>query len=41
LEPDEADTPREQAQMAVIAGPLGLLRKEYAGRRHFELVEAA
>lgn len=29
LEPDEAGTPREQAQMAVIAGLLGLLRKEY------------
>jgi hypothetical protein len=29
VEPDEAGTPREQAQMAVIAGLLGLLRKEY------------
>ncbi len=29
LEPDEAGTPREQAQMAVIAALLGLLRKEY------------
>jgi HKD family nuclease len=29
VEPDEASTPREQAQMAVIAGLLGLLRKEY------------
>ncbi len=28
VEPDEAGTPREQAQMAVIAGLLGLLRKE-------------
>ena len=29
VEPDEAGTPREQAQMAVITGLLGLLRKEY------------
>ena len=29
VEPDEAGTPREQAQTAVIAGLLGLLRKEY------------
>ncbi len=29
VEPDEAGTPREQAQMAVIAGLLGLLRKEH------------
>src|SRR5436853_4508703 len=29
VEPDEAGTPREQAQMAVIAGLLGLLREEY------------
>lgn len=29
VEPDEVGTPREQAQMAVIAGLLGLLRKEY------------
>jgi HKD family nuclease len=29
VEPDEAGTPREQAQLAVIAGLLGLLRKEY------------
>src|SRR5688572_30907984 len=29
VEPDEAGTPREQAQIAVIAGLLGLLRKEY------------
>ena len=29
VEPDEAGTPSEQAQMAVIAGLLGLLRKEY------------
>jgi superfamily II DNA or RNA helicase/HKD family nuclease len=29
VEPDEAGTPREQAQMAVIAGLLGLLRREY------------
>ena len=29
VEADEAGTPREQAQMAVIAGLLGFLRKEY------------
>ena len=29
VEPDEAGTPREQAQIAVIAGLLKLLRKEY------------
>lgn len=29
VEPDEAGTPREQAQMAVITGLLGLLRREY------------
>src|SRR5262245_45102886 len=29
VEPDDAGTPREQAQMAVIAGLLGLLRREY------------
>src|ERR687895_2235567 len=29
VEPDVAGTPRKQAQMAVIAGLLGLLRKEY------------
>lgn len=29
VEPDEAGTPREQAQIAVIAGLLGWLRKEY------------
>lgn len=29
VEPDEAGTPREQAQLAVIAGLLGLLRNEY------------
>ncbi len=29
VEPDEAGTPSQQAQMAVIAGLLGLLRKEY------------
>lgn len=29
VEPDDAGTPREQAQLAVIAGLLGLLRKEY------------
>src|SRR3954470_3707579 len=28
VEPDEAGTPREQAQMAVIAGLMGLLRRE-------------
>jgi len=31
VEPDEAGTPREQAQMAVITGLLGLLRTEYRG----------
>src|SRR3954470_20875624 len=29
VEPDETGTPREQAQLAVIAGLLALLRKEY------------
>jgi superfamily II DNA or RNA helicase/HKD family nuclease len=29
VEPEEAGTPREKAQFAVIAGLLGLLRKEY------------
>ncbi len=29
VEPDDAGTPREQAQIAVIAGLLGVLRKEY------------